>query len=239
MDVNIDSPGARALGVVEARIDLDRPLSAELIEDITDVCARAEDAADADVLVLRLTGTGLPPGGWPGTPEVHLVGKWEKALRRLERVDLFTVGVCEHRCTPAALEILLTTDHRIGGPDTARATADGAPGAMWPGMALHRLVQQVGLAAARRLVLLPATADGPALLDAGVFDEIVPETDVGVAAVVARAAGTVGSETAIRRRLLLEAVTASHEEALGTHLAACERALRLRRTGAAAARAAR
>ena len=41
-----------------------------------------------------------------------------------------------------------------------------------------------------------------------------------------------GAEHAIRRQLLLEAATTSYEDALGAHLAACDRELRrLRRIG--------
>jgi len=48
-----------------------------------------------------------------------------------------------------------------------------------------------------------------------------------VLAEVAAAAGTfTGKEVAIRRQLLLDAAQHSFEEALGAHLAACDRALR-------------
>ena len=60
------------------------------------------------------------------------------------------------------------------------------------------------------------------------FDEIDPggEADAGVVpAVPAQHLGT-GRELAIRRRLLLDATTTSYEDALGAHLAACDRAVR-------------
>jgi isomerase DpgB len=41
-----------------------------------------------------------------------------------------------------------------------------------------------------------------------------------------------GAELAIRRQLMLEAMTTTFEDALGTHLAACDRALRSVATGA-------
>jgi isomerase DpgB len=47
------------------------------------------------------------------------------------------------------------------------------------------------------------------------------------------AAAAVGAELAIRRQLVLEAPATTFEDALGTHLAACDRALRRAATGAA------
>ena len=89
---------------------------------------------------------------------------------------------------------------------------------------MHRLVQQVGVGVARRLVLLPDELGADRLLQAGVLDQVVDDLDTAVIALQGRVAG---SEPAIRRRLLLDAATVAFEEALGAHLAACDRALRV------------
>ncbi|WP_371789876.1 enoyl-CoA hydratase/isomerase family protein [Streptomyces sp. NBC_01471] len=211
--------------VVEADIDVSRPLTPGLVAEITDACDRVEDTGGGRVLVVRLTGSKAAPAAWPGPAQVHLVGKWENALRRLERLDALTVGIGVGRCNQACLEVLLTTDHRIAGPGMALDAGTRTDG-MWPGTALYRLVQQVGLATARRLVLFPGETDVPALRVAGVLDEVTQDAGAALAAVLKRAADSAGSEAALRRRLLLDAGTVSFEEALGTHLAACDRALR-------------
>lgn len=133
--------------VVEADIDVSRPLTPGLVAEITDACDRVEDTGGGRVLVVRLTGSKAAPAAWPGPAQVHLVGKWENALRRLERLDALTVGIGVGRCNQACLEVLLTTDHRIAGPGMALDAGTRTDG-MWPGTALYRLVQQVGLATA-------------------------------------------------------------------------------------------
>lgn len=225
MSVTTVSPLARTPRVVQAEVDLSGPLSPALVGALTESCARAEDTEDGAFLVLRLTGGQAAPTAWPGNVGVHLVSKWEKALRRLERLALCTIGVAEGRYTQAALEVLLATDVRVATPDSVLAsngTLDGG----WPGMVLHRLVQQVGLASARRLTVLPRDLDAATLRNVGVLDEVVTDVDATVASLVARAGGTEGTETAVRRLLLMDAVTVGYEEALGAHLAACDRTLR-------------
>lgn len=224
MSVNTTPPGLRHGTATELRVDLAGALSPEMVAAVAEACARAERSAGCELLVLWLDGPADPARPWPGDAPVHLVSRWEKALRRLERLDLLTVGVCAGRASQAALEVLLATDHRIVGTDTA-IRLGGGPSGVWPGMALHRLVQQSGLAAARRLVLRPElyAAD---LREAGVADEVAADPRAALAQALDRFAGLAGSEAAIRRRLLLDAVVVGYEEALGAHLAACDRTVR-------------
>jgi isomerase DpgB len=202
----------------EVHLDLSKGLTPVLVSEVADACDRTEDV---DLLILRLTGGDV----WPGAVDLGLVSMWEKALRRLERVAAITVGVWEGPASQAALEVLLTTDHRIADPGAVMIIA-GAVEGLWPGVVLHRLAQQIGLAGARRLTLLPGDVSAAELLEAGLLDEVTADLDAAVAAVTKRAAGITGSETAMRRMLLSDAVTVRHEEALGTHLAACDRTLR-------------
>ncbi|WP_189269437.1 enoyl-CoA-hydratase DpgB [Streptomyces fuscichromogenes] len=211
---------------MQATLDLAGPLTPSTVGALVDVCESAEDTDPGTLLQLRLlSGTGAVPGDWPGRPDVHLVGKWEKALRRLERLDRFTVAVLDGPCGQAVLDVMLVTDYRIAAVGTTVSPASRADGA-WPGMALYRLALQVGHAAARRLVLLPGEMAAERLLDVGLLDEVTDDPDAVVTALWQRAARPGGSEPAIRRSLLLEATTVPFENALGTHLAACDRSLR-------------
>lgn len=213
--------------VVAAVLDLSGLLAPSTTSALLQACDSAEDAEGCQILVLRLTGTEAAAPEWPGGSTVHPVGKWEKALRRLERLRRFTVSVCEGPCSQAALEVLLATDYRIGGPGTA-LTGPSSPEGVWPGMAVHRLVRQVGPATARRLVLLREDLTARRLVEAGILDEITDNGDAAVDAAVRRAADYSGSETAVRRQLLADAGHDSYEEALGAHLAAADRTLRRR-----------
>jgi isomerase DpgB len=94
-------------------------------------------------------------------------------------------------------------------------------------MAVHRLANQVGAGRARPLVLLGAELPASRAADWGLLDEVVPDPAARSAEVLDALAGTAGKELSIRRRLLLEAASTGFDDALGAHLAACDRALRL------------
>ncbi|MGF1425448.1 enoyl-CoA-hydratase DpgB [Kitasatospora sp. LaBMicrA B282] len=214
----------------ELQLDLDgrAPLSPDTVAALNALCDRAEDAAahaDAHAqahapVVLTVTGapTVAPAGPLP------LVNKWERALRRLERLDAPTVALVTGDCGGVALEALLATDLRIARPGTRLLPAAG-PRGVWPGMALYRLANQIGVAATRRTVLLgtPVTAERAVTL--GLLDELAEDPAAALADLAATLTGT-GEGPAIRRQLLLDATTTSFEEALGRHLAACDRTLR-------------
>jgi isomerase DpgB len=216
--------------VIPVEFDLSRPLSADLVEGLNKACARVVDSP-TPVLLLRLTGASPRPAGWPGPADVYLVNKWEGALRRLERLSAFTVGVLDGHCTQGALELLLVTDKRVASAHSTIAPSGRGHG-MWPGVGLHRLVHQIGLAEARRLTLLPRDLDARALLASGVLDSVEADLDSAIGEITEAMSGVDGAEVAMRRQLLLDAVTVEFEEALGSHLAACDRVLR--RAGAAA-----
>jgi isomerase DpgB len=55
---------------------------------------------------------------------------------------------------------------------------------------------------------------------------VVDEPGAAVAAIARQAAGITGTELAIRRQLFLDAGHTRFEDALGSHLAACDRTLR-------------
>jgi isomerase DpgB len=206
-------------------IDSSAELSASLVQSVADTCARVEEADGKTVVVLRTTGAG--EGAWPGAVGIHLVSKWEQALRRLERAPAAIIAVAEHRLTGPALEASLIADYRIGTADLA-VGMPARDGSLWPGMALHRLAQQLGVARTRQLALLGVTVSAEDALRIGLIDEIAADgTDLAetVARTLKLVSGLAGSELAMRRRLLLDAVTTSFEESLGAHLSACDRTL--------------
>jgi isomerase DpgB len=197
-----------------------------VIAQVQELCESVEKAADGTLVVLRLGSPAQPePAAAPvGDIVVHLVNRWERALRRLEKLSAPTVALAAGRCEGPALEALLSCDYRLASPDL-RLRLPRAAREPWPGMAVHRLAQQLSVAQARRLVLFGAELDARSALAAGLLDDIV---DAGswTAADFRLADGLAGKELAIRRRLLLDAATTSFDEALGAHLAACDRTLR-------------
>jgi isomerase DpgB len=205
------------------RIDGAQPVSAAAVEAVLALCDRAEDRAEPDVVTLRVSGT--PSGPWTGGLNVGLVSKWERTLLRLERLSAFTVAVAEGECGGAALDALLVADYRLALPGT-RLLVPSDGHATWPGMALYRLAHQAGPARIRRAALLGVPIEADEALVLGIVDELSDDPAEGLAVIARQAAGIAGRELAIRRRLLFDAATTTFEDALGAHLAACDRHLR-------------
>jgi len=214
-----------------ALIDGARPLSAETVQALNELCGQAEDAAVRTPLVLRVGGAPIP-ATVPAPPlALALVNKWERALRCLERLDLPTVALVSGDCGGVALEVLLATDHRIAAPGSRLllpAEADG----VWPGMALYRLANQAGIAATRQAVLFGGALPAERALALHLLDRIADDPSAALAD-TAEALIAASDGIAIRRQLMLDAGTTSFEEALGRHLAACDRLLRRAATAAA------
>ncbi|MFJ8495578.1 enoyl-CoA-hydratase DpgB [Streptomyces sp. NPDC094038] len=210
---------------LRVHIDGGRPPGADTVAAVGAVCDAAEDGGARGPVVLELSGT--PGSGWAQGMTVGLVSKWERVLRRLERLPAVTVAVADGACGGAALDALLATDLRVA-TRSLRLRLPALDGVTWPGMALHRLVQQTpGIAAIRRAALFGTPIDAAEALALHLVDEVTDDAAGAAAAAAGLAAGVPGPELAIRRQLLLDAGTVPFEEALGAHLAACDRALRL------------
>nr|UNQ78292.1 enoyl-CoA hydratase/isomerase family protein [Microbispora sp.] len=206
------------------RIDGSEPLSSGTIAKLSDVCQKAEDRGGHGIVVLQVRGA--PDHTWSRGLTVALVNKWERALRRLERLGMTTVAVATGDCGGPALDTLLATDYRIAAADV-RLVFPVENGATWPGMSVYRLSQQAGVARVRRAVLFGVPIEAKEALGLHLIDELGDAPADALAAIPRLTGALAGPEVAIRRRLMLDATTTSFEDALGSHLAACDRALRL------------
>jgi isomerase DpgB len=131
------------------------------------------------------------------------------------------------------LDVLLAADYRIM-PAWAKLVVPVVAGATWPGMALYRLARQAaGAAQARRAALFGTPIGAVAAQAAGVIDDVADDVTICVDRAMEVASAVGGAELAIRRQLVLEAPTTTFEDALGVHLAACDRVLRRAAAGAA------
>jgi isomerase DpgB len=214
-----------AAGVDDLVLHVDgrRPVSPADVEAVLRLCDRAEDGYQAGLLTAYVSGAPQP--GWTAGLDVGLLTKWEKAVRRLERSGVLTVAVAAGDCGGTALDVLLATDVRIAVAGSRLVvTTDGE--ASWPGMTLFRLGRQGSGAGLRRAALLGTPIETDEAAAAGLIDLVVDEPGAALAELAVRAGSAAGTELAIRRQLLLDAGQHSFEEALGAHLAACDRALR-------------
>jgi isomerase DpgB len=206
-------------------LDGSTPLSARAVKAVADLCDRAEDTCGSGhgIVVVRVTGS--PAGDWTGGLDVMLVTKWERALRRLERLPTVTVAVARGDCGGTALDAFLAADLRVAAPNTRLVVPRDAT-ATWPGMAVYRLVHLAGAARVRKAVLFGRAIEAAEALALGIVDELADDPAAAMSGAAELAAGLSGRELAIRRQLLFDAATTSFEDALGAHLAACDRALR-------------
>lgn len=207
-------------------------LSASLIEQINQVCAAVENSKKDVTLLVEITGADGPTGDlWPADLGVHTVNRWEQALRRLERLPAVTMAVVSGPCAGPALDVLLTTDYRVATPDV-RLRVPLVARSTWPGMALFRLANQIGIGHSRQLALLGMEIPAARAMAWGLLDDVVEGAASRARDMLNSFAGISGTELSIRRQLLIEASSTSFEDAVGPHLAACDRALRLADTGA-------
>lgn len=230
-------PSLAIPGPATIRLDGAEPLTLATVRTVNDLCDRSEDASSPGPVVLRLGGApadARSPESTPAVPALTVVSRWERALRRLERLDHPVIaviggeGASGRECGGTALDAMLTADFRIAAPDV-RLIAPWGPGGVWPGMALYRLVNQGG-AAVRRTVLFGAPIAAPDALAAHLLDQVAEDPDAALAEVRDRLT-TACAGLGMRRQLMSDAGSVSFEEALGRHLAACDRVLRLAGAG--------
>ena len=206
------------------RVDGSRPPSPDSIAELAAVCDAAEDGETHPFVIVKVSG--VPEPDWADDLSVALVSKWERGLRRLERLPAVTIAVADDSCGGPALDALLVADYRIM-PAWAKLIVPVVAGATWPGMALYRLARQAaGAAPARRAVLFGTPIGAGTAQAIGVIDEVAGNAALAIGKAMEVAAAARGTELAIRRQLTAEALTTSYEDALGVHLAACDRALR-------------
>lgn len=214
--------------IIYLKIDGMCSLSPTLIDEINKACDSAEDAEHSAIIFIYLGGKQNQEDAyqlWPGNVNMRLVSQWEKVLSRLERLAAITLTVMDYICGGVALEILLTTDYRIVTHDL-RIELLGSFKEIWPGMLIHRLANQLGVTRSRSLMLFSAEITGPKIAELGLANEVVTDVSAALKTFSHTLKSTNTADIAIRRRLLLEASATSFDDALGTHLAACDRVLR-------------
>ncbi|MBM7169923.1 enoyl-CoA hydratase/isomerase family protein [Streptomyces sp. G44] len=217
-------------------LDGSEPLSATAVKAVADLCDRVEDTGGCGsgprpgpgIAAVRVTGA--PAGDGTDGLDVMLVTKWERAVRRLERLPAVTVAVARGDCGGTALDAFPAGEVGVGAGDTRLVVPRDAT-ATWPGMAAYRLAHLAGAARVRKAVLFGRPIEAAEALALGIADELTDDPAAAVSGAAALADGLSGKELAIRRQLLFDAATTTFEDALGAHLAACDRALRRQGTG--------
>ncbi|QPQ89130.1 hypothetical protein I6H08_38210 (plasmid) [Burkholderia gladioli] len=201
--------------------------SLAIISALNDALDKSEDSGSDRILVFHVVGNNTDSSSDPpGEFDVALVSKWERTLRRIERASTTTIVFAEGRCCIVGLELIMTADYRIVSSDLLiQLTFPGT--ALWPGMVLYRIVQQLGYSAARRLSL-STSVSSRRCIELGVADLVASNDPADVNGINTLLKGVPRrSDLAFARRLMQEGITATYEQALGAHLAACDRLLKM------------
>ncbi|WP_022973004.1 enoyl-CoA-hydratase DpgB [Xanthomonas maliensis] len=216
------------LQLVHLHLDAASMMSDDLVQRLHAACDEVEDAVSPAVLILHLRGASMPlPGAvWPGPIHLDLVGRWEKAMRRFERLDGMSLAWIEDTCSAGMLDLLLAVDYRIAAP-SASICMQSSEGA-WPSMAMRRMSTRVGIAQARSLFLFEARLAAARMAQLGVVDQLSDDPQEAIAEWQAALADIDVQMLPSRRLLLLESAAHSYEQAVGQHLAACDVELRRR-----------
>ena len=227
MDLSTLTQDSFSRPVVLLHLDGAQPLSDALVEKVAKCITLTEEMESQPILCLCLSGSaeGAEPVPWPGRTNVQQVTKWERTLRKFERLDALTMILCEGQCSWLALELMMVADWRIAS-EYFTMSVGAADGALWPSMSLRRLARQVGEGVARNLLLSGDNLDISSASKARIIDEVVLDGTSLVQATNAFLSKSRFVDFALRRMLLEESTSATYEDALGSHLAACDRALR-------------
>lgn len=194
-----------------------------VIEAINRACDLAEDAGPGAVLLVHIRDSVQDL--IKGSMDMPLFTQWERALKRIETLRAPTVCVIDGSCFGLMLEIMLCTDYRAAGNQLEVGLARVSD-TLWPSMAIHRLVTQLGVAQARALVLFDRPIGSSRALDLGLVHSLSNDPRAAAHAFVSYLKTANVQDVPIRRQLLLEGAVSLHESALGLHMVACSRALR-------------
>lgn len=212
-----------------ATVVLPRRVTLGLIRELDRVCDHLEDGSRAALVAFR-GRDGVFNEGIDFTEfrseglDIHGFNRWEKALRRVERLPMATLAALDGPALGGGLQLALTCDLRVATPSATLQLPEVHQGFL-PGMATFRLARFVGLGVARRLVLTAEVLGGAEALEVGLVDRVVGSVEEGVAWARAALGPAHRVPVTLARRLLAESAHTSFEDALGHFLAAQHRAI--------------
>lgn len=207
----------------KVRIDGTKPL-AELITTVSAACDELTASRGENGVIFAVDPAPAHPPAWPGEVDIHTVRRWERAIHRIEQMSTISAVLAQGVCFGPGLEILLAADFRMAVPGT-RLVFSAEDSLVWAGMSLYRLARQCGIARARQVMMWRLEVSAEEAADWGLVD-VVADTAEVASLVAGHTARLSGREIAVRRQLVREAASAEFDDALGVHLAACDRELR-------------
>lgn len=213
--------------VAQIEVNGSGPVCSELTAHLGNAIDQAEDLGPGAIMLIHLAGHVDPAAvrPWPGQIDVQSVQKWERVLRRIERSNLATILFVEHACSAVALDLLAVADRRIASGDFF-VPSPISGGNVWPSMTLYRLARQIGESIARKAVLEADGISAQRGIELHIIDEIIDVGTDKADRTTRLFRNTPPEDFAVARRLMQDSLSTNFDEALGAHLAACDRTLR-------------
>lgn len=204
--------------LIRARINIRQVGELERVVDML------EDSSKASLVIFRGASQGIDFADFDPRVglDIHGFNKWEKLLRRIERLEKVTAFFAEGDLTGGGFQLLLTCDVRSALPDVRFRLPEVQMGFL-PGMATWRLARYIGVGHARRLILRGDAVGTDEAIRLGLIDDVRTELDHVDLRAHYRPETAVAASLA--RRLLLESAETQYEDALGNLLAAQFRAI--------------
>lgn len=210
-----------------ATLTLRRPrINVKQLRELERVCDHLEDVSGVKFLVIRGHSEGIDFADFDprAALDIHGFNKWEKLVRRVERLQQATIALVDGDCVGGGFQLLLACDLRIARPGVSFSLPEVRLGFL-PGMATWRLARYVGVGHAKRLILTGAEVGTDEALRLGLLDAVHDDLSLGLS----EALGSLGPAHVVAitlaRRLLLESGETCFEDAVGNFLAAQHRAI--------------
>ena len=222
----VNDKQASQIKLIHGRVGTQGRLTLELINELNRLCDQLEDTSREQLGVLLLQLDSRVSCVEPEChKDVYLISKWEKLLRRLELTDGAVICAASDNIGHLGLALLLVSDYRLAN-ELSQFSLCNEQGHLLAGCALQRLAHQFGSGACRKLVLFGNTLNAVEAKNIGLIDELGADSGVLAQQYIDSLQPNQLNDIRVRRQLLLEAFHLGHDEALGAHLAACDRSLR-------------
>ena len=235
--------GADGVGLLE----LTRPAKLNATDDDSvDDLDRAATLAGRDSKARAIVVAGQGRAFCAGIDLAALAGgrlgsdwfrRWDVALAKIEGIPVATVAAIQGPCLGGGLQIVLCCDLSVASTDATFGLSAVRHGII-PGLATYRLPRQIGMGAAREMMLLGETWEAPRALRRGLVNRVVPGSRLKATALeVARTlAGNVRAASVATKRLTLESYDVACDRFLERYVRAQRRCWNDRETKANLAR---
>ncbi len=163
--------------------------------------------------------------------------RWDVALAKLEAIPVPTVAAIQGPCLGGGLQVALCCDLSVASEDATFGLSAVRHGII-PGLATYRLPRQIGMGAARELMLLGETWNAARALRQGLVNQVVPPDRLKATALelARKLAGNVRAASIATKRLALASYDVSLDRFLEEYVRAQRRCWNDRETKANLAR---